>query len=114
LGQTESILREMVRITKPGGTVIFDYGLEARQVTVEQQTITTSDADIPAILRAIGVRSWRSVPLDGFLVAVKRIRYAERVLSAIAAAPALRPPIHAIERLSLRFMRDRMLYIVEV
>lgn len=114
LGQTEKIIREMLRIAKPGGTLIFDYGLTSRPTLIDGVSVVTSDADVPDILSRVGVASWRIVPLDGVLVRVKRTRILGRLVSMACAIAPLRYVITKAELFSLRFMRDRALYVVEV
>lgn len=115
LGRTEEILREMVRITRPGGLVVFDYGVTPKATKVDGSELMTSGEDIDAILSRLPVKSRREFPLDGLICTLKRYPLIATAIHLSAKLPPLYRFWLGVERLSLkRSGGERRLFLLEV
>jgi SAM-dependent methyltransferase len=76
IGQLERILAEMVRITRPGGTVAVDYGrAERRQYAMRGEAVRIDAEDLDLAISRCGARVVERVRVDGVLARLKmRIR----------------------------------------
>ena len=114
LGHVDRIVAEMARITRPGGLVVFDYGVSPVKYTTAAGD-TMLDAENPeAAIRAAGLEAIGCLPLDGLIVLIKRFPWLFRILSRLAANKSINRTIGCIERLAVRFSKERYLYIARV
>jgi SAM-dependent methyltransferase len=72
IGHLDTILPEMLRITRPGGVIAFDYGRKERQQLRMRGTQVKIDAeDLEGALRRIDAEILKRVPVDGVLARLK-------------------------------------------
>jgi len=72
IGGLAAILPDMVRIAKPGGHVIVDYGRRPVTVTLNGQAVTTDGEDFDGIVRDLNADTVARVFCDGLLTRLKR------------------------------------------
>lgn len=115
LNRTEKILCEMVRITRPGGLVVFDYGVAPKSTKVDGTELMTSGEDIDAILGRLPVKSFREMPLDGLICTLKRYPLIATAIHISAKFSPLYRFWLGAERLSLKLLGgERRLFLLEV
>jgi SAM-dependent methyltransferase len=72
IGSTPAIIGEMVRIARPGGLIIVDYGRKPSRVTLNGQDVIIDGADIDAILGTSGVDVIDRCRCDAVLTRLKK------------------------------------------
>lgn len=113
IGHVPEILADMVRITRPGGIVIFDYGRKPTQTTINGQSVWIDDAPIDKIIAALPVRVVERVRLDGVLT---RLKKNPRVYRALIGGPGRIVPdaaLAGVERLLAPMMWEREVIVLE-
>lgn len=65
------ILPEMVRVTKPGGLIIFDYGRKKTVIKVKGELMVLDGDDLESILKSLDAAVVRRCYLDALLTRVK-------------------------------------------
>lgn len=113
LGDPEPILAEMVRIAKPGGRIIFDYGVRHEHVQFGGHTIEVSPADIQSLFANLPVRVLHIEPLDALLLKMKRSRVGRVAARAALHSRAACAMLIRIEERAARLNADRRLYVLE-
>ena len=72
IGHVSEVLREMVRIARPGGLVAFDYGrAEKPGFTMRGQQVRIDAEDIGAVIATLPVDAIERVRVDGILARLK-------------------------------------------
>jgi ubiquinone/menaquinone biosynthesis C-methylase UbiE len=66
------IIQEMIRIAKPGGRIIFDYGTHPVTVIMRGETVTLDDAPIADLITEFPVQLEQEWPVDAILTRLKR------------------------------------------
>jgi SAM-dependent methyltransferase len=85
LGGVEAVLREMARITRPGGRVIFDYGVRPVTAVVGGEPIAIDGEDVAGLLPRLGLPVEAAYPLDSPLVLLKKTALRSALLERAAA-----------------------------
>ena len=107
------ILAEMVRITKPGGLVIFDYGKHSAKTSIGGVEGNTSHYDIPTIIEGLPVKLVKTIPVNGFFSAViKSSRFLNRLFSSSYNVLPMSFYV-AVEKLSARITASGVFYILQ-
>ena len=113
LGDPAPILAEMVRVAKPGGRIIFDYGVRHERVQFGGHTIEVSPADIQSLLPNLPVRVLQVVPLDALLLKMKRSRVGRALARAALHSRAICVMLIRMEDRAARRNAERGLYVLE-
>ena len=113
LNPVDKILAEMVRITRPGGRIIFDYGYGGRSVIVDGVSVSTSSREIESVLRSLPVREVARHRLDGLLTTFKRRRAMAFASELVARLPMGSTMLRWLEVLLARWSGERVLYILD-
>jgi SAM-dependent methyltransferase len=72
IGCVDRILREMVRIARPGGLIAFDYGRRPRRgFRIKGEQVSIDAEDIEPVLAALDVDVFERVHVDGILARLK-------------------------------------------
>src|SRR5215475_4830752 len=91
IGSTNNIVREMVRITRPGGLIILDYGRKPSRATLNGQEIAIDNEDIDGVLAAAGVDIIDRYHCDALLTRAKKrnriFRFFDKGLGSYIPAP---------------------------
>ena len=113
LGNVDRIVKEMARITKKGGLVIFDYGTRPRAIELDDnRLVTTSDFNIEEVVRESGLEKEAVYDLDSlFVITIKKRRLLRRYFNS---RKNIIPDCFYlfIERLLSVFWADRRLYVL--
>lgn len=108
LGGVESVLREMVRITRPGGRVVFDYGVRPTTTVVGDQRIAVDGEDIAELLPRLPVLVETTYPLDGPLVLLKKTALRSALLERTARLIGDAALAHLESTLAARWHQRRL------
>ncbi len=71
IGHLSTILPEMVRVARPGGLVVFDYGRKATVTQVKGVRTVLDDEDVDAAIATLDAQLVERVHVDAFLTRVK-------------------------------------------
>jgi SAM-dependent methyltransferase len=72
IGHVDGILREMVRIARPGGVIAFDYGRKPRRsFRMRGEQVSIDAEDIEPVLRTLDADVAERVRVDGILARLK-------------------------------------------
>lgn len=112
IGHVPHVLGELVRITRPGGTIIFDYGRRATQTVVNGKTITIDDAPLDDIVGALPVQLVARIWVDAVTTTAKRHRHLYRLLTGRAGALLPDRALMALERAATPKLGERQIVIV--
>lgn len=104
------IIHEMIRITKPGGHIIFDYGTRPTSVVVRGELLKTDDASINAIIENEPVSIVKICRTDAILARIKRQPHVFRFLNGRFGFLFPNWLILAIENSFLPFCTERLIY----
>lgn len=113
LGNPEPILAEMVRVAKPDGRIIFDYGLRHEHVQFGGHMIEVSPADIQSFIANLPVRVLHTVLLDALLPKMKRSRVGRAVARAALHSRAASAMLIRMEERAAQLNAERRLYVLE-
>jgi len=72
IGHLDTILAEMVRIVRPGGYVIVDYGVRPAQINHLKLRLTADAEDFDGVVARLNADVVASVRCDALLVQIKR------------------------------------------
>jgi len=72
IGSTRAIVREMARITRPGGLVILDYGRKPSRGMLNGEEVVIDGEDIDAALSAAGIDVIDRCRCDALLTRMKK------------------------------------------
>jgi SAM-dependent methyltransferase len=72
IGSTRAIVREMVRIARPGGLVILDYGRKPSRATLNGREVVIDGEDIDDVLATAGVDVIERFRCDALLTRLKK------------------------------------------
>lgn len=75
----DEILKEMVRITKPGGTIIFDYGV--KKIYSPNKKLTFNSFNAKKTIQELNLQIEKSFKLDGFTYKIKTNRFLHRLFN---------------------------------
>jgi SAM-dependent methyltransferase len=81
IGHLSKILPEMVRVTRPGGLVVFDYGRKATVTQVKGVRTVLDDEDVDAAIAMLDAQLVERVRVDAFLTRVKSRAWLFRFLN---------------------------------
>jgi SAM-dependent methyltransferase len=114
LGSLQPILTEMMRIARPGGTVIFDYGVAPSAARVEGVDVTLdADADdVDAIVSVLPTAGVELIPLDGLFGLLKRSATVSRLVNSRLGGILPRAAWLRLERLFCQATSERILYVL--
>jgi SAM-dependent methyltransferase len=111
IGSTAAIVREMVRITRPGGLIILDYGRKPSRATLDGQDVIIDGEDIDAVLATAGVDVIDRRRCDALLTRIKKrnriFRFFDKGLGAYIPAPFLL----AVESLAAGVFWERQIVV---
>ena len=113
LPRTKEIIRDMVRICRPRGVVIFDYGCKPKLTDIGgEEPFLSSAEDIPLVLNSLPVRIKKRYHLDHLLTKIKRTKLTTRLFNhRFNIIP--NSIWHLIENGSFFMRPDRHLYVIE-
>jgi SAM-dependent methyltransferase len=111
IGSTDTIVREIVRITRPGGLIILDYGRRPSRATLNGQDVVIDGEDIDAILATAGVDVIDRCRCDALLTRLKKrtrvFRFFDKGVGSHIPAPILR----ALETLTASVLWERQILV---
>lgn len=113
LPRTKEIIGDMVRICRPRGVVIFDYGCKPKLIDLgSEEPFLSSAENIPLVLNSLPVSIKKRYHLDHLLTKIKRSRVATRLFHhRFNIIP--NSIWHLIEKGSFFIRSDRRLYVIE-
>lgn len=88
IGYLNTILPEMVRILRPGGTMVIDYGRSPYEVRSEHGTYIVDGEDVDAVLRRLPVDVVARIRVDGLF---DRIKQSPRLYRTVILSSAIIP-----------------------
>jgi SAM-dependent methyltransferase len=105
------IVREMARITRPGGRILFDYGTSPRDASVGEGIVATSTTDIRTVAADVGLRVERAYRLDSpFIMAIRKTGFLRRAFNShYNVLPNWL--YEGIERIGTVVRAERLLYV---
>lgn len=112
IGRLELILPELVRIVRPGGLVVFDYGRRATMSHVKGVKTLLDGEDVEAVLRALDADVCERTHLDAFLT---RAKISDRVFRFLTGPGRHLFPatvLLALERLFSKFWWQRQVIVL--
>lgn len=113
LGNPAPILAEMVRVAKPDGRIIFDYGVRHEHVQFGEHSIEVSPVDIKSLFANLPVRVLHAVPLDALLLKMKRSRVGRAAARAALQSRVVCAMLIRMEERAARLNAERRLYVLE-
>lgn len=108
----DQILKDMVRITKPSGTIIFDYGVKATDVNFGGALLQTSHFDIQGLLRILPVSVVDVIPLDSPIIKLKNVRLARKFIGLALRSKMLSKGLIKLEGQLASRSSERRLYVL--
>lgn len=81
IGHLATILPEMVRITRPGGTIVLDYGRKAVEVVLNGQRTVLDGEDLDGVLSRLDADIVERRHCDAVLTRIKRVPRLFRLLN---------------------------------
>lgn len=106
----DDILKEMTRITKPQGLIIFDYGV--KPVESKNRNLVLDGANVKSVIEKLPLLVVKTYNLDGFTSLIKK----SGLLSRLFALKINFLPVSfykAVEKLFSFFAPQRKLYILK-
>lgn len=113
LGDPARILAEMVRVAKPGGLIIFDYGTRPQQVQFGGHFLDVSGGNIQGHLAELPVRIIQMIKLDSLLLKLKRSRPGRLLARIVVRSGVARAMLIGMEQRAALRTAERQLFIIE-
>jgi SAM-dependent methyltransferase len=112
IGHLEAILSEMVRIVRPGGIVIFDYGRRATSQVLNGQTVIVDGEDVEAAIGRLNADVVEIVKCDALLTRIKKSPRAFRWFTAGAGSRIPDAYLSAAERALVPLFWERQIVVL--
>ena len=104
------IIPEMIRIAKPGGRIIFDYGTRPATVIMRGETVTLDDAPIAEIIANYPVELEQDWAVDAILTRLKRRPRLFRLVNGKCKGLFPNSLLLALERALIPLLAERRIY----
>ena len=101
----------MARITRPGGTILCDYGRRPQQVTMGDSSLIVDAEDIEGIISRLGLCVVARYPLDGLIVLIKRWPRLWRFANGRGLAWFGDRALLGLERATENPLHERIIYV---
>jgi len=113
IGRLASILPEMLRITKPGGLLIFDYGRKRTISHVKGEMTVLDGDDLEGILKTLDATEVERIKVDAVLTRAKISARCFRYLTGPRGHWVSDQRLLQAERLSAPFFWQRQIIILQ-
>jgi SAM-dependent methyltransferase len=113
IGQIEAILQEMVRIAKPGGFVIADYGRKPTKTEIGGKTVAVDGENLDAALAGLPARLVERVACDALTTRIKRSARLFRLLNGSLGGLVPEAALSAADRLLAPLLWERQIVVLQ-
>lgn len=112
IGSEAEIILELVRIARPGGAIIVDYGSKPSQTIIDGSTVWVDRASIHDIIKSVPVDLVECIKVDGVVTRLKRHPRVFRALHSRAGCLVPDLALDAAERLAAPLLPERHIFVL--
>jgi SAM-dependent methyltransferase len=112
IGCLSSILSEMVRVTRPGGLIVFDYGRKPMVIISRGQRVVLDGDNLEQIMRTLDAKEVERVRLDAILTRAKIYHRVFKFLTGPRGHVVSDAALLAVERVTAPYLWQRQIIVL--